>query len=394
MSTLKGFSSIHCHSMFSVRDGICKPQQLVARAIELGYNALCISEHGNLSSVWKFYKECKKQGIKYVPAIEFYYCDDVADKGSVYHLMAYAKNNNGYTNLCKLSSEAYINYFYKKPRIDFNLLSKHKDDIIISTACLASKPAQLIMNEEYDKANEEIDRLHKLFGDDFYLEVHDHGIPEEELVRDHYRTYGRDNNIKIVAGTDTHYVLKEDKEIHNIFKQIAYNSVGNSDDDAFPGSGYYLWSYEEFQEKFNQDEIDNTVELTDKCNVEFNFDGYRLPEFKLPVDDKDTYEYIRELCYNSLKAKGLIENKTYIDRLEYELNMLHLADLENYLLIVSDYMSWCKKNNIYTSPGRGSMAGSIVSWLLQITEVDPLKYDLLFSRAVNVGRCLILDFGV
>lgn len=388
------YVNLHCHSSYSVRDGISRLNEIVSRSKELGMSAVCISEHGSMASCYRFYKECKSQDIKPIIACEFYYATDIKEKEKNYHLLLIAKNNEGYKNLCRLSSEAYINGFYRKPRIDFELIKKYRDGIIASTACMAGYAQQLLLNGEVDACNAELDRFHSLFGDDFYLEIHNHNIPEEAVIRDHFRSYGREKGVKCIYGNDSHYILKQDKEIHNIFKQIAYNSVGMSSDDAFSGDGYWIMSRDELLERFTQDEIDNTQEIADKCNIGFKFTKYYLPQFDIPEKGKDAHEYLRDMCWDSLKRRGFADNKVYVDRLNYELGMLHMADLENYLLIVADYCSWARNNDIPVGPGRGSMGGSIVSWLTGITEVDPIHYGLLFGRAINVGRSLQYDFGI
>lgn len=284
--------------------------------------------------------------------------------------------------------------FYRKPRIDKEMLDKYKDNLIISTACCFSKAGQAVWNKDVDGAIEEITALKDMFGEDFYLEIMEHGIEEEDVVRDFYRQYGRDNGIKVIATTDSHYLNNEDKSFHNIFKQLAYGSVGKANDDGFNGTGYHIWTEEEMLEKFTRDELDNTNEIADKCDVSFKFTGYYLPKFNIPEPEMDPYEYLKASCYAGLKKKGLDTKPEYVERLEYELNVFHTSDLENYILIVSDYMKWCKTNNIYVSPGRGSMAGALVCYLTDITMVDPLQYELMLSRAVNPGRSLQYDFGI
>jgi DNA polymerase-3 subunit alpha len=382
------------HSSFSIRDSVAKIPDLVSRAKELGMTSLGISEHGFLGSSYKFYKECKKQGVHPVTGFEAYMFDDIVDNRINYHLCLYAKNNIGYKNLCKLSSDAYINNFYKKPRVSFKSLEQYKEGIIVTSACMQSLPAQLVIGGNIREANNQIDKFHKLFGDDFYLEIHNHGIDEEVIVKDHFRNYGKDKGIKVIAGTDVHYIYKDDKSIHNIFKQIAYNSVGSDKDDSFNGDGYHLLSYDEMLERFEKEEVDNTLEIAEKCNVSFEHYEYHLPKFPVPVKEKDTYEYLRDLCYKGLKEKGLENKKEYIDRLEYELDSMHLAGLDNYMLIVSDYINWANDNGILTGVGRGSAAGSLISYLTNITRIDPIEYKLIYSRFFNVGRTMIYDFGI
>jgi DNA polymerase III subunit alpha len=390
---MSNYVNLHCHDSYSIRDSCLKIDALVKRTVDYKLPAVCVSNHGNGHSWSKLAKEAKRYDLKSIYAIEFYYADDATDKGDNYHLMAYAKDKEGYKNLCKLTSWSYLNGFYRKPRIDKSILEEYKEGLIVSTACCFSKAGQLIANNLIDDAVEEIEALHSIFKDDFYLEIMDHGFEEEDKIRDFYRNYGKEHNIKVIATNDTHYEKKEDQEFHGIFKNISYASGGEKD-SAFSGTGFHILSPDEMAAKFEKSELDNTIEIADKCNVQFKFEGYYLPKYVLLDDTKDTYEFLRDICFTELKVKGLDTKKEYVDRLEYELNMLHMADLENYLLIVSDYCKWAKNNDVPVGPGRGSMGGSIVSWLTDITEVDPLQYDLLFARAVNPGRCLALDFGV
>jgi len=383
--------NLHAHDAFSIRDSCLKIDKLVQKTVEYKLPAVCVSNHGNGHSWMKLAKEAKKHNIKPICAIEFYYADDAEDKGLNYHLMAYAKNAEGYKNLCKLTSWSYVNGFFRKPRIDMKRLAQWSDGLIISTACCFSKPGQLIFNNEIDLAVAELTSLHDIFKDDFYLEIMNHGIAEEDVIRDWYRNYGQEKGIKVIATNDTHYENIDDQEFHGIFKNISYASGGEKD-SSFMGKGFHILSPLEMAIKFNPDELANTIEIADKCKVDFKFEGYYLPKYDLPNEDKDVYEHLRDVCFTELKAKGLDTKKEYVERLEYELGMLHMADLENYLLIVSDYCKWAKNNDVPVGPGRGSMGGSIVSWLTDITEVDPLKYDLLFARAVNPGRSLLYQF--
>lgn len=388
------YTPLHVHTEYSIRDSCLRQTDYIKRVKELGLYAACESNHGVLHGSYKFYKKCKEMEVKPIVGIEFYYADDATDKGDNYHLMAYAKNNEGWKNLCELSSWSYINGFYRKPRIDKEILNRYKEGLVISSACCFSKFGQELVNGNVDSCNREIDSFKEMFGDDFYLEIMEHGIEEEYVIRDHYRQYGRDNGIKVISTTDSHYLNNSDKTFHNIFKQLAYGSVGKGNDDGFNGTGYHIWTEAEMLEKFYREELDNTNEIADKCNVNFKFTGYYLPKFNIPEPDKDPYEFLRDMCYRGLKEKGLDVKKEYVDRLEFELNVFHTSDLENYILIVADYMQWCKKNNIYVSPGRGSMAGALVCYLTDITKVDPLEYNLMLSRAVNPGRSLQYDFGV
>lgn len=385
---------IHSHSIFSIRDSILRIPEYVSKCKEYNYIP-GILDHGFLGGAFKFYKECKKQEIKnFTIGFEAYYAEDAKDKGSNYHLTVIAKNQEGWKNLCRLSSESYSQEnFFRKPRIDKKMLEQYKNGLIVSTACLAGLSQQLLINNQIDEANAEIDLLHSIFKEDFYLEIHDHGIQEEQLVINHFKNYGKEKNIKVIFGLDSHYLEKSDKEIHTIFKNISYNSIGKEADSGFDGSGYHVWNNEEIKSKFSQEEIDNTIELGLKCNIEFKHNEYHLPKFDIPNKEQDPYEYLKDLCYKGLENRGLI-SKEYYDRLNFELEQMHLSNLEDYILIVADYCNWCKSNGIPVGPGRGSVGNSLLAIASGISEVDSLKYDLMFGRFSNKGRIIEYDFGV
>lgn len=387
------YVNLHCHDCYSIRDSCLKIEDLIKISLEYKLPAVSVTNHGNGHSWYKLYKEAKKNGIKPIIAQEFYYANEANNKGDNYHLCIYAKNQVGYKNLCKLSSIAYMgDNFYRKPRIDFNILKDYSEGLIISTACCFSKPAQLIINNQIDDAIDEIDRFIKLFGDDFYLEVHDHGIDDEVIVRNWYRNYGSEKGIKVIACNDTHYARKEDQTFHGIFKNIAYASGGEKD-SSFNGTGFHILSPEEMSGKFLQNELDNTIEIAEKCNVEFKHNEYHLPKFNIPNKEQDSYEYLKDLCYKGLENRGLT-SKEYYDRLNFELEQIHLSNLEDYILIVADYCNWCKNNGIPVGPGRGSVGNSLLAIASGISEVDSLKYDLMFGRFSNKGRIIEYDFGV
>ena len=386
------YSNIHAHTCYSIRDSILKIKDYVSRVKELGMESCGVSEHGNLVSNFKFYKECKAQNIKPILGQEFYYTENAEDKGSNYHLMVIAKNNEGYKNLCKLSSYAFINGFYRKPRISREILHQYKEGLIVSASCMSGRSQRLLLENNIDGCNEEIDAMKAMFGEDYYLEVHSHNIPEEVIITNHFRNYGREKGIKVIAANDTHYLKAEDKIIHNVFKQLAYGTVGISDDDGFPGSGYHVLSPEEMKEKFLIEELDNTLEIASKCNVSFKFKGYNLPKFE--TENNDSFLTLKNMCLKALKEKGLDKDDRYIARLSFELEQIHLMDLEDYFLVVADYLGFCKRSGIPLGYGRGSAAGALTAYLAGITRVDPLKYDLIFGRMLNPGRALTYNFGI
>ena len=388
------YANLHCHSARgSIRDSVLKLDEYVDRCIELDA-APGLSEHGNLSSSYQFYKECKKKDVKhFVSGIECYYTEDGEDKGKNHHILLMAKDYTGFQNLSKLSTLSFTSHFYKKPRITKQMMKECSEGVICSTACLQGLSQQLLLAGDKDGCNREIEALRGIFKDDFYLELHNHNIPEEEIIRDHFREYGKSNNIKLIATTDTHYLLAENKHLHNLFKQLSYNSIGKENDDGgFSGTGYHVWSYEEMLEKFEKEEVNNTLEILDKCHLEFKFEKYNIAKFKLPNDDFDEYDFLKNQCYESLHKKGLDKNKLYVDRLEEELNLLHLMNLESYMMVVADYLNWANNNDIMTGPARGSSAASLVAYLTNVTRIDPLQYDLPLVRFINPGRSMTYSF--
>lgn len=389
---MSNYVNLHCHSAFSIRDSCLKLSDLVS--ISKGYDlpAVCVSDHGSGHAWYKLFKEAKKQEIKPIIAQEFYYADDPTDKGDNYHIMVYAKNQIGYQNLCKLSSWAYLNGFFRKPRIGKEILFKYSEGLIVSTGCCFSKFGQLVVNNQIDEAVSEIQDFSRTFGDDFYLEVMDHGIEEEDIIRTWYRNYAQENNLKVIATNDTHYAKAEDREFHGIFKNIAYASGGEKD-MSFLGSGFHILSPDEMSAKFLKNELDNTIEIADKCNVDFKFTGYKVPRFDIPDKNLDSFEYLKQKCLDGLKEKGLTSKK-YLDRLDHELEQIHLSNLEDYVLIVADYCNWCKQNGIAVGPGRGSVGNSIMAIACSISDVDSIEYDLDFVRFTNRGRILTYDFGI
>jgi DNA polymerase-3 subunit alpha len=386
------YAPLHLHSCYSIRDAAIKIDKLADKCVEYGIEACAITDHAFIGAAYKQYKEFKKKNIKPIIGMEVYFTDDIEEKEPHYHLVLLAKNNEGFTNLNRLSRISFTDGFYKKPRIDWASLEKFKDGLICSAACVFGLPQQLYLNNQVDEAIAVIKRFKKMFGEDYYLEIADHNLEDEFKIKDWFRNIGQELDIKVIPTTDSHYLNPDEKEFHNIFKQLAYNSVGK-DNDGFDGKDYHVWSLAEMKAKFTDEEIANTLEVADKCNVKFDFSGYNLPEATLE-DGLDKYEYLYKLSNEGMKRLGFDKDPVYIDRLEFEMTQIHLMDLEDYFLVVSDYIQWCRNNNIPTGPGRGSAAGCLVSYLIGITTIDPIKYGLMFARALNSGRALQYDFGV
>lgn len=390
---MSNYLPLHTHSCGSIRDSTLKLKDYISIGKELNLSSLAVTDHGFSGFLYKHYKLCKENNIKPILGQEFYYVPNEECKTN-YHILVIAKNNIGLKNLFKLSSIAYLQNFYKKPRIWKKALFEYSEGLIVSTACCFSHFGQLILEDKKDEALSELQDFSNHFKDDFYLELMNHGLEEEVPIRQFYREINKKLGNKIIATNDSHYGRKDEKELHNIFKQIAYGSVGKDKDDSFNGDGYHILSYEEMLERFEREEIDNTNEIAEKCNISFNFIGYHLPNFDIPNKEQDSYEYLKDICYKGLKEKGLDDKKEYIDRLEYELNQIHISNLEGYILIVADYLCYGKNNNMPIGLGRGSSGASLVCYLTKITEIDPLYYKLPFSRFLNSGRIMQYDFGL
>jgi DNA polymerase-3 subunit alpha len=382
----------HLHSCYSVRDAVIKIDQLADKCIELGIESCAITDHGFIGASYKQFKIFKERNIKPIIGCEFYFTENAEEKEAHFHLVLIAKNQEGFKNLNRLSKFSYVTGFYRKPRIDWKSLEMYSEGLICSTACIFGLPQQLILNNEVDASIGIINKLKKIFGEDFYLEIADHNLADEVIVKDFFRNTGADLGIKILPATDSHYLNPGDKEFHNIFKQLAYNTVGKGD-DGFDGKDYHVWSLAEMQAKFTPEEISNTLEIADKCDVKFEFTGYHLPEAETP-SGMDEFTYLYDLALKGLKRVGKDADPIYIERVRFEMEQLHLTELEHYFLVVYDYVLWSKMNNIPVGPGRGSAAGSLVSYLIGITGVDPIQYDLLFARCINPGRAMLFDFGV
>lgn len=386
------YTPTHLHSCYSVRDAVIKIDQLADKCVELGIESCAITDHGFAGAAFKQYKAFKERGIKPLVGCEFYFTPDAEEKEAHFHLVLIAKNQEGLKNLNRLSRFSFVKGFYRKPRIDWKSLKAFSEGLICTTACCFGLPQQLFLNDELDEAVTQIKNFHKIFGDDFYLEIADHNLEEENRIREYFREVGEKLKIKCVPATDSHYLNPEDQSFHTIFKQLAYNQVGKTD-DGFDGKNYHVWSFDLMKEKFTQAEIDVTNEIADKCNTEFTFTGYHLPEATIP-DGQDEFTYLYKLALEGLKRIGKEEDAVYVERVRFEMEQLHLTELEHYFLVVYDYVKWSKDNKIPVGPGRGSAAGSLVSYLIGITGVDPIKYDLLFARCINPGRALQYDFGV
>ncbi len=397
------FTHLHLHTEYSLLDGAAKIEKVLDRAKELGQTAVAITDHGSMCGVIDFYRYAKSIGIKPVIGCEVYTAArTLYDKSPEYdsgygHLVLLAKNNTGYNNLMKIVSKSYVDGFYYKPRVDMKLLSEYSEGIIALSACLAGDVPKLLLNNDTVGAVEKINQFINIFGEDnFYLEIQDHGLEDQKKVNLKLIELARTMNLKLVATNDVHYVEKEDSYVQDVLMCI---QMGKEVDDPYrlkyETDQFYLKSEEEMKEIFGQlpDAIENTQKIADMCNVEFSFDERHLPEFKLPEGETASFGYLEKLCFKGFEER-YGENQEAQERLKYELNVINNMGFTDYFLIVWDLIRYARDNNIPVGPGRGSAAGSIVSYCLRITDIDPLKYALIFERFLNIERVSMPDIDM
>lgn len=397
------FTHLHVHTEYSLLDGAARIKDLVSHAKELGMESLAITDHGAMFGVIDFYKECKKQGIKPIIGCEVYTAarkltDKEADKDKYQgHLVLLAKNEEGYKNLIKLVSIGYIKGYYYKPRIDKDVLRQHSKGIIALSACLAGNVQQRLLQGNYEDAKAEARELLDIFGKgNFYLELQDQGLEEEARIKPQMLQLSQELDVPIVATNDVHYVRKSDAEAHDVLLAIqTATSINDENRMRFPNDEFYLKSEEEMRKIFASvpEAIDNTQLVADACNMEFEFGQYHLPEFISP-DGKSNEEYLRELCYKGLKERYGSSDKSLEERLEYEIGTIVSMGYVEYFLIVWDFINYAKENGIMVGPGRGSAAGSLVAYCLKITDIDPIRYNLIFERFLNPERVSMPDIDI
>ncbi|QUH31962.1 DNA polymerase III subunit alpha [Vallitalea guaymasensis] len=397
------FTHLHVHTEYSLLDGSSKIQELVARTKELGMDSIAITDHGVMYGVIDFYRAAKNEGIKPIIGCEVYVAARKrTDKDShldstFYHLVLLAENQTGYKNLMKLVSKAFVEGFYYKPRIDLEILEKYSEGIIGTSACLGGHVQSAILNVSYDKAKEVALRYNEILGEgNFYLELQDHGYKEQKQVNQELIRLSKETGIPLIASNDVHYTFKEDSKAHDILLCIQTNKKVNDEDRMrYKGGQFYLKSPEEMYELFPyaKEALQNTYEIAKRCNVEFEFGNTKLPKFDVPTD-YDAKSYLRKLCQDGLIARYKEPTKELQERLDYELSVIEQMGYVDYFLIVWDFIRYAKDNGIMVGPGRGSAAGSIVSYSLRITDIDPIKYNLIFERFLNPERVSMPDIDI
>ena len=398
------FVHLHIHSEYSLLDGANRIKELPKVAKELGMDAIAITDHGVMYGAIEFYKACKEEGIKPIIGCEVYVAprtrfDKEAGIDNKYnHLILLAKDNNGYKNLSKMVSIGFTEGYYYKPRIDLETLEKYHEGLICCSACLAGDVPQAILSGNMQKAEETALWYKNLFGEDYYLEIQTNTLKEQALVNQKMVELSRKLNIPLVATNDAHYTRKEDAYNHEVLLCIQTGKkMSDIDRMKFETDDFYIKSPEEVKEFFPNlpEALENTVKIAEKCNVEFEFGHTILPNYEVPAEFPTHYDFFKKLCDDGIRKRyGEVLPKEILDRMEYEISVIKKMGYVDYFLIVWDFINWAKSNGIPVGPGRGSGAGSIVAYAIGITDIDPIKYNLLFERFLNPDRISMPDFDV
>ncbi|MBQ9065081.1 MAG: DNA polymerase III subunit alpha [Blautia sp.] len=398
------FAHLHTHTEYSLLDGSNKINEYVARVKELGMNSAAITDHGVMYGVIDFYKAARAEGINPVLGCEVYVApgsrldrENSAGDDRYYHLVLLAENNQGYQNLMKIVSDGFVEGFYYKPRVDLYILEKYHEGIIALSACLAGEVARNLTRGLYDRAKEAALRYQDIFGKgNFFLEMQDHGIPEQQNVNQQLLRMHQETGIDLVVTNDIHYTMAEDAEPHDVLLCLQTGKkLADEDRMRYEGGQYYVKSPEEMAALFPYalEALENTQKIADRCHVEIEFGVTKLPKFDVP-EGYTSWEYLNRLCYDGLAERYDPITDELKERLSYELETIKNMGFVDYFLIVWDYIKYARDHDIMVGPGRGSAAGSLVAYTLDITQLDPLKYDLLFERFLNPERVSMPDIDV
>ncbi len=398
------FTHLHVHTEYSLLDGSNKIKEYVARLKELGMTSGAITDHGVMYGCIDFYRAARAEGINPILGCEVYVApgsrfdrEQGAGEDRYYHLILLAENNEGYANLTRLVSKGFVDGYYYKPRVDLELLKKYHKGIIALSACLAGEVSRNILRNSYEEAKNTALLYQEIFGkDNYFLELQDHGIPEQKKVNAQILRIANETGIPLVCTNDVHYTYADDVESHDILLCI---QTGKKLDDEnrmrYEGGQYYLKSEDEMSDLFSYapSAIENTQKIADRCHVEIEFGVTKLPKFEVP-EEYTSWEYLQKLCYDGLNKKYPVVTDDLKERLRYELDTIKTMGYVDYFLIVWDFIKYSRDNNIMVGPGRGSAAGSLVSYTLDITQLDPIKYNLLFERFLNPERVSMPDIDV
>jgi len=399
--TNEQFTHLHNHSYFSLLDGLSSIKGMVSCAANMGYKSLALTDHGSCAGLYQFQKQCKEKGIKPILGMEGYICNDHTNKSkennSSYHIILLAKNSEGYKNLIRLSSLSNIYGFYYRPRMDFSMLEKHKEGLIVSTACASGEIPSLILSGNEKHAEQIIGKYKDVFGSDFYLEIMIHKYmndkaqeEKEKKIANYLYKFGNQNGIKVIATQDSHYVHKSDWEIHDVLLSIqTLSHIKNPNRLTFDSQDFYLKPYEEMLDLYKKvpDVLMNTVEISEKIESGLISSSQDLlPNFVLPEGFAKEEDYLKEIVKNGMKEKGLLNKSVYRDRIRMEMNVIISCHYTKYFLILWDIVNFARRQGVRVGIGRGSAVGSLCLYVMDITGLDPIKYDLLFERFLNPER--------
>ncbi len=395
------FTHLHVHSEYSLLDGMCRIKDLPKRAKELGQTAIALTDHGVMYGVVDFYKACKAEDIKPIIGCEVYTTNDRLDKSGgrgeneTNHLLLLCKNEEGYNNLIQIVSAGFVDGFYYKPRVDMEILKTHKGGLIALSACLAGEIPKALLAGDFSKAENIVKEYKELF-DEFYIELQDHGIEEQRKLNPLLVKLAKDTNTPLVATNDVHYINSSDAKNQDVLICIQTGKTLDEDNRMrFETEEFYLKSEEQMKElfKYAPEAIENTALIAEKCNFDFTFGERHLPQYAVP-GGKDPFEYLTLLCNEGLNTRYQNPTEEHRERLNYELSVIKQMGFIDYFLIVWDFINYAKSNGIPVGPGRGSAAGSIVSYVLGITDIEPLRYNLIFERFLNPERVSMPDIDI
>ena len=398
------FTHLHVHTEYSLLDGSSKIEELVHRAKELGMDSMAITDHGVMYGVIDFYRAARKEGINPIIGCEVYVANGSrfnkeAGQGEdrYYHLVLLAENNTGYANLVKIVSKGFVEGFYYKPRVDYEVLREYHEGIIALSACLAGEVQRYLARGFYEEGKKAALRYQEIFGrDNFFLEIQDHGIPDQKTVNAAQLRLSKELGIDLVATNDIHYIYAQDAEPHDILLCLQTGKkLSDENRMRYEGGQYYCKSEEEMREVFPYapEAIENTHKIAERCHVEIEFGVTKLPKFDVP-EGFTSWEYLNRMCEEGFEKRYPQDDGTLRERMNYELDVIHTMGYVDYFLIVSDFIKYAKSKDIMVGPGRGSAAGSIVSYCLEITDIDPVKYSLLFERFLNPERVSMPDIDI
>jgi len=395
------FTHLHVHSEYSLLDGMCRIKELPKRAKELGQTAIALTDHGVMYGAVDFFKACREEGIKPIIGCEVYTTKNRLDKNGgrgeneTNHLILLCRNKEGYNNLIQIVSEGFVDGFYYRPRVDMDVLRRYKGGLIALSACLAGEIPKAVLAGDIDRAKNIVKEYKELF-DEFYIEIQDHGIEEQKKLNPLLVKLARETNTPLVATNDVHYIKADDAKNQDVLICIQTGRTLDEENRMkFETEEFYLKSEDEMKAlfKYASEAIENTNVIAEKCNFEFVFGERHLPEYAVP-EGKTPFEYLHELCENGLKKRYINPNSTHFERMEYELGVIKQMGFIDYFLIVWDFINYAKSNGIPVGPGRGSAAGSIVSYVLGITDIEPLRYNLIFERFLNPERVSMPDIDI